>query len=270
MYANRLGDILGQPVIVTNVTGAAGAVGSREVLEADPDGYTILINHAAFLTNYAIGAIDFGLEDFEIAAIGGAHAGTLLAVNANSPFYTLQDLMDASAERPGELIWGNSLGGHVHAMGILFNRAGGAFNIVDSGDAAERVSLLLGGHVDVISNPIGHILPHIETGALRALAIIEYERNPFIPDIPTGIEQGFPGTAVPAYYFFAFPSGTPQEIVDRFADAMERIYQMEDYRAEIAEVFLQSPFFVRGEGVLDILNAQRELFLGMSEEFLAR
>lgn len=269
-YARRLQPILGQPVVVQNIAGAGMALGSRHVRNAAPDGYTVLLHHVSLMVNYAVGANDFGIEAFEIAAIVGRNGGSLVTVNSRSPWHTLGDLMAASQTANPQLTFAANVGASTFVMATNFNRAGGNFNLVDLGDASERIGQLMGGHVDVIPNAIGTILPFLESGDFRALAIIDTERNPFASHIPTGIELGFPGTAVPIYYFMAFPGGTPREIVERFTDALEQVFQMQDYRDEIRDAFMQRPVFVRGEAARQQLAAQQAEILAIREDLLVR
>ncbi len=266
-YAKRLEKELGQPVVVSNMAGNGGAVGSRKVKESEPDGYTVLAYHVSMFVNQAIGATDYGLEAFEVAAISGRNGGSVVTVNAKSPYKTLKDLMDASASEPGELTFAANIGASTSVMANAFNRAGGAFNLVDLGDASQRVAALMGGHVDVIPNSLGTAIPYIESGDFRALAIIEDERNPLYPELPTAIEQGY-DASLPIFYFFAFPDGTPQEIVDKFANAVEKVNRMPDYQDEIKTAFLQTPYFVKGEEAKTILEKQQEEILAMKDELL--
>ncbi|MGE4283316.1 MAG: tripartite tricarboxylate transporter substrate binding protein [Clostridia bacterium] len=267
-YAKRLEKELGQPVVVSNMAGNGGAVGSRQVKESDPDGYTVLAYHVSMFVNQAVGATDYGLEAFELACISGRNGGSVVTVNANSPYKTLKDLMDASAAKPDELTFAANIGASTSVMASSFNRAGGAFNLVDMGDASERVSALMGGHIDVIPNALGTAIPYIDSGDFRALAIIEDERNPLYPDLPTAIEQGYEGASLPIFYFFAFPDGTPKEIVDKFAAAVEKVNKIPDYQNEIKTAFLQTPYFAKGEEAQNILEKQQEEILAMKEDLL--
>jgi len=268
-YATRLQPFLGRPVVVQNMAGAGGALASRHMRTVAPDGYTLLLHHVTMFVNYATGANDFGLEAFDLAAIVGRNGGSLVAVNANSPFHTLRDLMEASLTASPPLTFAANIGASTYVMASGFNRAGGRFNLVDLGDATERIGQLMGGHVTAIPNAIGTIIPFLQSGDFRALAIIEDERNPFFPDIPTAREQGF-DVSLPILYFMAFPRGTPSEIVERFTDALEQVSQMPDYQAEIRDVFMQAPFFQRGEAARQWLMAQQAEILAMREQLVTR
>jgi tripartite-type tricarboxylate transporter receptor subunit TctC len=109
------------------------------------------------------------------------------------------------------------------------------------------------------------MIPYIESGDFRALAIIEDMRNPFYPNIPTAVEQGYKGCSLPLFYFFVFPKGTPKEIIAKFTDACEQISKQADYQKEIKDAFLQSPYFVKGEEARKQLEKQQEEILAMRD-----
>ncbi|MCL2380094.1 MAG: tripartite tricarboxylate transporter substrate binding protein [Treponema sp.] len=267
-YATRLQRFLGQPVVVQNMVGAGMALGSRHVRAAAPDGYTILIHHISMFVNYATGANDFGVEAFEVAAIIGREGGSVVTVNAASPYTTLEQLMRSSQTASPPLSFAGSAGASTFVMGTMLNREGGGFNLVDIGNAADRSAALMGGHITAIPNAVGTLLPFLQSGDFRALAILSNERNPFAPDIPTAVEQGF-NVTMPIYYFFAFPMGTPPEIVERFTDALEQVNRMPEYASAI-QAFMQVPVFVRGEAARQQLLAQQDEILAMTDMILGR
>jgi tripartite-type tricarboxylate transporter receptor subunit TctC len=92
------------------------------------------------------------------------------------------------------------------------------------------------------------------------------ERNSVFPDIPTTVELGYPDVVLPIYYFFAFPKGTPKEIVDKFAAACEQISKDAGYQAEILKTYQQSPYFKRGDEALTILKEQQAMILKYSDD----
>jgi len=267
-YATRLQRFLGQPVVVQNMPGAGHALGTRHVRTSAPDGYTVMFNHAAMFFNYALGANDFGIEAFEVAAIAGLEGGSVVTVNANSPYMTLQELIASSRTASPPLSFAATAGATTFGMGAMLNREGGNFNLVDIGAAADRLAALMGGHVTTIPNAVGTLIPFLQSGDFRALAILRNDRNPFAPDIPTAIEQGI-NAAMPIYYFFAFPAGTPREIVERFTDAAEQVNRLPEYAAAL-EAFMQVPYFVRGDAARQQLLRQQAEIMGMRDLLLGR
>ena len=254
-YATRLGPILGQSVVVVNMSGGGGVVGARHVLNSDPDGYTVLKWHTSIGISYALGTGDMLIDDFELAAII-AMTDFALMINTDSPFYTLEDLINATRAEPDTFMYAVGTGAPSHATGILLNRAGASFRIVDVGDASMRNTSLMGGHIHAIPSALGTVVPFMESGDFRPLAVMGPNRNSVFSDIPTATELGF-DVSVPMLMFFAFPRGTPREIVERFADAAEQVYRMPDYRSSLIDTFSQDPFFVRGDAALNMIRAQQ-------------
>ena len=264
-YATRLGAILGQTVVVQNMAGQGGVLGATHVLNSRPDGYTALFWHTSIFTMRAAGLSDMRLEDFELVAVP-AQGGFGVVVNGRSPWHTIEDFVAASREDPDNLMFAISLGTAAHLTGVFLNDIGGRFRLVDIGDVAQRTISLLGNHIHGITNPVGPSQPYLESGDFRFLALFTPERNPVFGDIPTAVEMGFPDASLPINYFIAFPGGTPSEIVERFADGLEQVFHMEDYRASILEVFQQAPFFKRGQEALDYMRAQEAFVMRFSDE----
>jgi tripartite-type tricarboxylate transporter receptor subunit TctC len=255
-YATRLGSILGQTVVVTNVTGNNGAIGATQVKNSAPDGYTVLFYHSALSVGRVFGTMDFGIDSFDLAVVGGKDAGYAVCVNAKGPYQNLKDLVTASQKNPGKITFAAPTASVTYVTGMLLNKAGAKLNLVDLGGAAERTAGLLGGHVDSIPNPLGAAVPYIQSGDWRALAILGAERNSIYTDVPTAAEAGYPGVEFSIYYFFAFPKGTPKEIVDKFVNACRKVFEMPDYRTTILDTYQQKPFFLQGKEASDLLLKQ--------------
>jgi tripartite-type tricarboxylate transporter receptor subunit TctC len=257
-YVTRLGDILGQPVIVVNIGGNNGAIGATQVKNTDPDGYTVLFTNTALSVAHVAGSLDFGFSDLELACIGAKDEGFSVCVRTNSPYTTLQELMESSRRSPNQITMACPPASVASVVAVMLNRAGGQFNLVDVGDAPKRVAALLGGHVDAIVNALGTALPYAKSGDWRILAVASPERNKVYGDIPTAIEQGYRGVSFSNMYFFAFPKGTPKEIVEKFSDACQRVNEMTDYRSSIQTAFQQTPFFSRGQAAYELLEKQED------------
>ena len=118
--------------------------------------------------NQAVDATDYGLEAFEVAAVAGRNGGSVITVNAKSPYKTLDDLMNASKAKPGELTFAANIGASTSVMGKQMNAAGGEFNLVDIGDASERVAALMGNQIDAIPNALGTTIPYLQSEIGRA------------------------------------------------------------------------------------------------------
>lgn len=263
-YAEQLEPILGVPVVVTNISGNGGAAGNLQAKNSPNDGNTILFYHVSMFVNEATEATDFGLDGFELAAIGGKNAGNVVCVSGDSPYNSLGDLIEVSKENPDELAFAANPGASTYVMGTLLNEAGAELNLVDMGGTSDRIAALLGGHVTAIPNTLGSTIPYLESGDFKALAILENERSESYPDIPTAIEQGY-DAALPIYYFFAFPKGTDEEKIEKFVDAVEKVSQTEEYAKKIKDAFKQDVFFARKESAYEILSKQESEIMNLKD-----
>lgn len=240
-YIEGLSKELGVNVVGTNVTGSGGSIASRQVKDADPNGYSVLFFHSAINVNEVIGVADFGIQDFKLAGIAAKSPGEIIAVRADSGFKTLEDMYNYSKENPGKLKIAMDTGTMVHVQTLMMQQAGFDVSLVDVGGASDRVAALAGGHVDCIINAYGTIADYIENGEFVALAQTNGERSDGYPEIATATEQGYDLT-LEKHYFFAFPKETPQEYVDKFAAALEKVAATQEYADAIMESFKQEPF----------------------------
>lgn len=263
-YVEGLSKELGVNVAASNVTGSGGSIASRQVKDADPDGYSVLFFHSAINVNEVIGVTDFGIQDFKLAAIVAKSPGEVIAVRADSGFKTLEDMFNYSKEHPGELKIGMDTGTMVHVQSLMLEKAGFDVSLVDVGGASDRVAALAGGHIDCIINAYGTIKDYLENGEFVALAQTNSERSAGYPDIPTAAEQGYDLT-LEKHYFFAFPKDTPQEIVDKFAAACEKVNADPAYADSIMESFRQEPFFASADEGMKYM----ESFKGVVEGFVS-
>ena len=247
-------DLLPTSFRISYVPGAAGTVGARQVMNAEPDGYTILIWHVAANGAKAMGNVDFGPEAFE--AIAGSHRSCqMLVVRETSEYQTLAELLDAAAESPETIIAAVNLGGANHISAVLAeaSRPGAAFRHVQYGGTAETYPALLGGHAEVNMSTTS-ALAQTTTAGLRLLGYLGTERHPNFPDVPTFREQGFDVDFCMHAWWFA-PKGTPQERIEILADAMEAAVDT-DYMREFAEISGVDNVFLRGAELEAVLGQE--------------
>lgn len=244
-------DLLPTSFRISYVPGAAGTIGARQVMNADPDGYTILIWHVAANGAKAMGNVDFGPEAFE--AIAGTHAACqMLVVRETSEYQTLADLLEGAAQNPETIIAAVNLGGANHISAVLAEAShpGAAFRHVQYGGTAETYPALLGGHAEVNMSTTS-ALAQTTTAGLRLLGYTGRERHPNFPDVPTFREQGFDMDFCMYAWWFA-PKGTPAERIELLADAMEAATATEEMR-EFAEISGVDNVFLRGEELEAVL-----------------
>lgn len=253
---------LGVSMPVVNITGAGGTIAARQVMGAEPDGQTVLFFNTSFLASTASQMVDFGFDDFEMVAIVAEEPGTVISVPADAPYSTMEELVAATQADPGSIDLTANTGATTYLVGQQLNNAGAEFNFVDVGGAAGRLTAILGGNVDVSQNPVGQVLPYAENGELKVLATLARERSDAMPDVPTLRELGY-DIDLQLEYFYLFPEGTPQEAIDRFANALEEVVtQNEAYAEEIYEAYYQKPHFLDAEAATERLN---EVFSVMEE-----
>jgi tripartite-type tricarboxylate transporter receptor subunit TctC len=259
IYAKYLEPLLGKPLAVVNVTGGGGSIAARRAKDARPDGYTVFFGNGGFEIGHTLGLTDFGFEAFEVAAIAARESGHYLAVHASSPWKTLNELVDDSKRTPGKISIAASIGGASYLAAALLNKNGAALNIVDHGGSATRVTALLGRHVDAVPTPMVTVRDYIKNGEMRVLATMAPKRSRFVPDIPTFMELGYPAEYQFCFYFM-FPKGTPQAIVNKFAEAAEKITATNtEYADALEKSFMQEVFFLRGEEAAKLIQSQVDI-----------
>ena len=266
LLADKLSEKTGGTFVVTNINGNGGATGSLEALNAPNDGSTILFHHTAFLINNIYGSTDFLFEDaFDFCSVVGYSAGNIITMNASTGVKTLQDLIDYTKAHPGELKFTANVGATTHATGLFLQDIGCDIQLVDAGSASERISSLLGGHVNIIDNSIGTIADYLETGELVAICSDSDLANPYLMEeygIGIGEDQGF-DIGLPFVYFMAFPTGTDPQIIETLDSLLEEIItEDEDYAQQIKDAYCQVPYYLNTE---DGYNRMMEIYDKLSD-----
>ena len=249
--AARLEDELGQPVAPINRTGAGGYVAAQEIVTSPADGYKLA--HRSLGTFILTSLFDEQsidpLEDVRYVA-QMAQLSSAIAVSADSPYQTLEDLLEAMRAAPGEFSWGHTgQGGFHHVNGVSLFQAAGveAVDIPFQGSSAS-VADLMGGHIDVAvlssSNYLGF------EDELRFLAFMSEERDAVLPDVPTVVELGIDTAMVETPSVVVVNKDTPDDVVDRLAAAIEAVVAQEDYQQALLQMGV-SPVFATGEEILE-------------------
>jgi tripartite-type tricarboxylate transporter receptor subunit TctC len=221
----KLGEMWGQQVIVENRAGAQGNIGTAAGAKAAPDGYTMTFAHQGALVINPHLYRDTGydpLKDFapvarttEMAFIAVAHPSV--------PAANLRELAQYAKQNPGKLTFASTSAGP-HVVGELFKLVTGTDLVhVPYKGAGPAINDLLGGQVTLMfSNPTSTV-PHVKSGKLRALGVMDSKRNPALPDVPTALEAGLPDLSnVIEWYGIAVPAATPRETVQRMSAAVLR------------------------------------------------
>src|SRR6476619_4891823 len=243
---------LGQQFVVENVGGAGGTIGALRAARAPADGYTIISGHMG--THAAAPAFYPNLgydpeKDFEPIGLI-AEQPELLAVRKDFPANTLQEFVAYAKANENKLNMGHAGVGSVSYVGcLLLNSAIGIKpTMIPFTGTAPVMNAILAGQVDYDCDPILGPLSHVRAGTVKALAIASKKRSPLLPDVPTSYEQGFPQFDCAPFYGAFAPKGTPKEIVDKLADALNKGLdedavrkRLESLGADIAEPKRRGP-----------------------------
>ncbi len=236
---------LGQPVVVENRPGAAGAIAARAVIAAPPDGYTLLAGNTSVLAVYPSVASNAGYDPTkDFAAVAKvSESYQILVVPPSSPWKSVKELVAYAKANPGKLNYANTgLGGLPHLTTALFMaRTGTELVGVSYRGGGEAVTAVLSEAVQLTFESVTILLPLIRDGKLRALAITSVTRTPLAPDIPTMMEAGVPDYEVTTFNGIVAPAGTPASIVGRLNAAMNEGMSTPEMRETIARMGAVSP-----------------------------
>ena len=240
MIGERLAPMLGQPVIVENRPGAGGHLGAGLVARAQPDGYTLLMSGSP---THSVGPHLFKRLTYEpmrdvppVAMV--AIAPNLLVTKSSLPVKSLADLVALAREKPGQLTYssaGNGTSGHLAAE-LLKSTAKLDMRHVPYKSGPEAVTGVLSGDVDFIFFTVPAVLPQVEAGKLRALAITSAARSALVPDVPTVAEAGYPGFEVLGWYALFAPRETPKPVVAKLSADIEKIVGSPDIRDKMLQL----------------------------------
>jgi tripartite-type tricarboxylate transporter receptor subunit TctC len=240
LVAQQLPRAIGTTVIVENRAGAAGALGSKMVASAEPDGTTLLCGN---ISSLVVLPVVTGNRDYDPAKVFVPVAKVsqnyeVLVVRPDFPARTVGELVARAKADPGKLNFGSAgLGNATHLAAELFKlRTGADIVHIPYKGAAEAVTGVLGGQVQMFFGDIGGVLPLMREGRLRALAVSSEMRNPLVPDVPTMIESGVPDYVVLTYTGVAAPAGTPAAIVDKLNGAINESLAAPDVAAAFARL----------------------------------
>jgi tripartite-type tricarboxylate transporter receptor subunit TctC len=212
---------LGQQVIVENISGASGAIGTRTVAKAKPDGLTITFGNNQTHGNNMFMLRDPGyhaVKDFAPLAGAGAFEHVFVVRN-DLAAQDIQDVIKLAKEKPGTLNYGSTgIGSGSHLSTELFMaRTGIKMTHVPYRGAPPLVQDLVGGRIDISNSTLPSVLAQINAKQIRGLAIGSARRNPHLPDVPTLEEQGVKGANASSWAGFFAPAATPQPVLDRLS-----------------------------------------------------
>jgi tripartite-type tricarboxylate transporter receptor subunit TctC len=221
----KLGELLGQSIVVENVVGAGGNVAAVRVAKAAPDGYTVLAHSSAYAVNPTLipNAGYDGEKDFIPLAIVASQPN-LIVVHADFPAKTLAELLQrARTEKLAFASAGNGTTPHLTGENLFKIRAKVDITHIPFKGGGPAAAAVLSGQPPIGSIAGSAPLPHIKAGKLRALAVSSAQRLAALPDVPTLGELGFPGMEDYTWVGFFVPAGTPAEVAQKLNDALLRV-----------------------------------------------
>src|SRR5262245_7693366 len=239
----KLQEWYGQPVVVENRPGATGTIGADVVAKSAGDGYTLLMGHvnSTGIAPNLFAKLPYDpIKDFSAVSYVG-YVPNVLAVHPSVQANSVKELIALAKSQPGKMNYASSGNGSTqHLAGEMFKQLTGT-NIVHvpykgSGDAIKD---LLAGFVNMNFDTMPPVLPHIQSGKLRGLAISTPKRLPQLPDVPTFAEVGITGFDVANWYGVQAPAGTPREIVLKLNADINKAMQVPEVRAALEKVGTQ-------------------------------
>jgi tripartite-type tricarboxylate transporter receptor subunit TctC len=250
MVAEALGKELGQQVIVENIGGAGGTIGTLRALKMPADGYTII------QTGVGQSAVAHGLDpklgydsNKDFVHLAQVHSGpNVLVVNATTPWKTYKEFVDYVRANPGKLNYGYTHAASGHMAMELFKLEGskcppkaadckGVFMVgIPYRGGGPMMQDLLGGQIPVMFINQDTALPHVKAGKLRALAVTSLQRNPLYPDTPTIAESGLPNFQALSWSGMSVAKGTPQPIVDKLEAALRKVMTSPEIKQRLESV----------------------------------
>jgi tripartite-type tricarboxylate transporter receptor subunit TctC len=240
VLAQALSQSLGQSVVVDNRAGAGNTIGSKEAALAAPDGYTLLFSSASGLVIapmlHRLAGYD-PIRSFEPIALV-AESSNILVVNPKLPAKSVQELVAYAKANPGKVNFSSGgVGVLPHLIGEMFKaRAGIDIVHVPYRGGGPSIADVVGGHVDMTFEGTSVLLPLIQAGQLRALAVTSATRIPQLPDVPTMVESGYPGFTTTAWTALLAPAQTPPDVILRLNAAVNEALQSPELKGALAAI----------------------------------
>ncbi|HEX2117408.1 MAG TPA: tripartite tricarboxylate transporter substrate binding protein [Alphaproteobacteria bacterium] len=254
----KLNEAWGQPVVIENKPGAAGNLGVDLAAKSLPDGYTLVIVPTGNITVNPTLFANLPYKPSDLAPVTTlATVENVVVINPSVPAKSLAELVALAKSKPGALTFASpGAGSQAHLAGELIKLAAGVDMLhVPYRGIGPALNDLLGGHVSMMFSQMSSALPHMQSGALRALGVASLKRSPVAPELPTIAEQGFPGFEATSWYALMVPANTPKGVIGKLHRETVRILQLPDVKDKLA-----------GLGADPVGNSPEELATTIREE----
>jgi len=228
--AGKLGERIGQPVLVDNRPGAGGTLGTEIGVKSAPDGYTMLLVAGSYTVNPALYKLNFDPVADITPVIQLSRGAYVLCVHPRVQARNLQELLALARKDPGKLTFASSgAGGHLHVVTeYMFSMAGVKATHVPYKGTGPAVNDLLAGNVDMMFGGTEALMQHVKAGKLRALAVGTAQRLPAYPDVPSVAESGLPDYDVVAWHGLVAPRGVPPAVLARLNTELNAVLRSKD------------------------------------------
>jgi tripartite-type tricarboxylate transporter receptor subunit TctC len=237
VVGQRMGQILGQQIVVENKAGAGSSLAAEFVARAPKDGYTLLIASIANPINAVVGSnlsFDFPKDFTPIVRL--TTTPNILVVHPSIGVKSVRELIDLAKAKPDQLSFGSSgVATGTHLSAELFKVMAGVKMVhVPYGGSPQAVTDLLAGRIQVLFSPASTVLQHVREGKLVALASTETKRTAIAPDLPTMVEAGLPGFETGLWFGLMAPAGTAKDIVDKLNSAANEALKADEVAKALA------------------------------------
>lgn len=233
LIAKYMEQELGQPFVVSNVSGGAGSIAANQVRDAKPDGYTMLVCHEALLTNKISGVTEF---DYDAFASGGIPFKVYTTCLLSKKYKTFDELLEAAKNNPGTVKFGTELATNDTAIiAMIEDQFDVQYQLVDAGAVSDQIAAMMGDHIEFMKAPVGLVKDYVTSGDFNLLAFFNDERNSDYPDIPTMKELGV-DFVVDKFFFCGFPKDTDPAVTQKFANALKHVCENPDFQADAKNV----------------------------------
>lgn len=239
LIAPKMGEALGQPVVIDNKPGAGGQIGAAAVAKAAPDGYTLMLDASSFSVNpslYPKLPYD-SLKAFKPIGVVALFPNVVL-VNANFPAKNMAELTSIASKSKDAVSYASSGNGSAqHLAGALFESAAKVDMVhVPYKGGGPALNDVIGGQVPLFFGNLASTLQHVQSGKLRALAVTSGKRSSILPEVPTLSEAGLKGTEIYEWNAVFAPANTPEPVMSKLAAAFQQALDSPEVKARVAQL----------------------------------
>ena len=224
IFAAKLGERLGQQIIVENRPGAEGLIGVDAAVKSAPDGYTLVLGSSTTLAaNFHLSkSLPFHpVRDLEPVSMAFQGFFNILVINPNVPAKNLKEFIALAKSQPGKIDYGTATSGSKICVEMFKSMAGIDLQMINYKSSPQALNDLMGGQLQLVCEPVATAMPNIQAGRLRSLGVTSLTRHPAAKDLPTVAEEGLPGFEYSAWVAVFAPAKTPSFIIEKLSKEIE-------------------------------------------------